>query len=201
MMLLPNTLILASHNSGKIQEMSKILASLEVTLISQSELNITEPEETGLTFIENAIIKARHAARYGNMPAIADDSGLEVDALKGQPGIYSARYGGADSNKEKNIAKLLAELKGIPESQRSARYQCVIVYMKHWQDPTPLIFQGTWEGYILNAPQGIGGFGYDPIFYLPEYQCSAAELSEEQKNYLSHRGKALRALISAFRQK
>ena len=199
-MLLPNTVILASHNSGKIQEMSKILDSLEITLISQAELNITEPEETGLTFVENAIIKARHAAYHGNMPAIADDSGLEVDALKGQPGIYSARYGGADSNKEKNIAKLLSELKGTPESQRSARYQCVIVYMKHWQDPTPLVCQGTWEGYILDAPQGTGGFGYDSIFYLLKDQCSAAELSEQEKNYQSHRGKALRALIAAFKQ-
>jgi XTP/dITP diphosphohydrolase len=191
-------IVLASHNPGKLQEMNYILSKLRIEVIPQSRFDVPEVAETGLSFVENAIIKARHAARHTGFAAIADDSGLEVDALDGQPGIYSARYAGLGASDQKNLEKLLKDLKKTPEEQRHARYQCFIVYMQHWQDPTPLICQGTWEGCILSAPQGSGGFGYDPIFYLPSYHCTAAELPAEEKNRLSHRGKALRALLAAL---
>jgi XTP/dITP diphosphohydrolase len=178
--------------------MNYILSKLRIEVIPQSRFDVPEVAETGLSFVENAIIKARHAARHTGFAAIADDSGLEVDALDGQPGIYSARYAGLGASDQENLEKLLKDLKNTPEEQRHARYQCFIVYMQHWQDPTPLICQGTWEGCILSAPQGSGGFGYDPIFYLPSHHCTAAELSAEEKNRLSHRGKALRALLAAL---
>jgi XTP/dITP diphosphohydrolase len=178
--------------------MGHILSELKVEVISQSRFNVPEVAETGLSFVENAIIKARHAARHTGLAAIADDSGLEVDALGGQPGIYSARYAGLGASDQENLEKLLEDLKEASEEQRRARYQCLIVYMRHWQDPTPLICQGTWEGCIISTPQGSGGFGYDPIFYLPNHCCTAAELTAEEKNRLSHRGKALRALLAAL---
>jgi XTP/dITP diphosphohydrolase len=191
-------IVLASHNPGKLREMGHILSELRVEVISQSRFNVPEVAETGLSFVENAIIKARHAARHTGLAAIADDSGLEVDALGGQPGIYSARYAGLGASDQENLEKLLEDLKEASEEQRRARYQCLIVYMRHWQDPTPLICQGTWEGCIISTPQGSGGFGYDPIFYLPNHCCTAAELTAEEKNRLSHRGKALRALLTAL---
>jgi XTP/dITP diphosphohydrolase len=191
-------IVLASHNPGKLREMGHILSELKVEVISQSRFNVPEVAETGLSFVENAIIKARHAARHTGLAAIADDSGLEVDALGGQPGIYSARYAGLGASDQENLEKLLEDLKEASEEQRRARYQCLIVYMRHWQDPTPLICQGTWEGCIISTPQGSGGFGYDPIFYLPNHCCTAAELTAEEKNRLSHRGKALRALLAAL---
>lgn len=191
-------IVLASGNAGKVREINQLLAEQQIRVIPQSEFDTPEAEETGLTFVENAILKARNAARHSGLPAIADDSGIEVDALKGAPGIYSARYAGPACDDEANNRKLLQELAGISGEDRSARFQCVLVYLRHAEDPTPLICQGTWEGQILEKPQGDNGFGYDPLFLVPEFGCSSAELSPEQKNALSHRGQALRKLVAAL---
>lgn len=188
-------IVLASNNKGKVREFGEMLSVLDMKVLPQATFNIDDADETGLTFVENAIIKARHASAIAGLPAIADDSGLEVDALNGAPGIYSARYSGEGATDEKNLLKLLEALKDVPEEKRSARFQCVLVYMRHAADPTPLICQGTWEGRITFAPQGDNGFGYDPIFYVPEYNCTSAQLQSEQKNNLSHRGKALTKLV------
>ena len=171
-----------------------------LTLIPQVD-SFSDIPETGLTFVENAILKARHACRETGLPAIADDSGLEVAALKGAPGIYSARYAGPKANSEDNIQKLLHELDLVPYDQRSASFHCVLVYLAHAEDPTPLICQGTWPGVILTMPQGAEGFGYDPVFFDPNLKCSAAELPQEMKNKVSHRGKALRLLIEQLPEK
>jgi XTP/dITP diphosphohydrolase len=192
-------LVLASSNQGKILEIQQLLSPFHLQIIPQTELNVADVEETGLTFIENAILKARHAALHTHLPAIADDSGLEVDALQGAPGVFSARYAGKDANNEARLKKLLTALKDVPVQQRQARFQCVVAYLKHPEDPSPIICQGTWEGEILFAPQGIKGFGYDPVFYVPAYHCSAAELAPEVKNQISHRGQALRQLVTALR--
>lgn len=192
-------IVLASSNKGKILEIQQLLAPFDVQIIPQTELGLEDVEETGLTFVENAILKARHAALHANLPAIADDSGLEVDALQGAPGVFSARYAGKGASNETRLEKLLHALKEIPAGQRGARFQSVMVYLKHPQDPSPIICQGTWEGEILFAPQGTQGFGYDPIFYVPAYHCSAAELAPEIKNQISHRGQSLRQLITALR--
>ena len=191
-------IVLASSNPGKVREINQLLAELELQVRPQSEFNVVDAEETGLSFVENAILKARNAARHTGLPAIADDSGIEVDALKGAPGIYSARFAGAGASDQANLDKLLAELEGVPEAQRSARFQCLMVYMRHAEDPTPLICQGTWEGRILTAARGDNGFGYDPVFYVPTHDCSSAELPAEVKNSISHRGQALRQLVSAL---
>ncbi len=191
-------IVLASNNPGKVQEIRQLLAGQGIEVIPQKEFDITEVEETGLTFVENAILKARHASRLSGLPAIADDSGIEVDALHGAPGIYSARYSGG--NHLANNAKLLDELKETPEPERGARFQCVMVYLRHANDPTPIICQGTWEGSILTKSQGKKGFGYDPVFLAPEDGCSAAELMPEAKNRLSHRGQALRKLLEALKK-
>ena len=191
--------VLASGNAGKLRELGQVLAPLAVTLQPQAQFNVPEVEETGLSFVENAIIKARAATQHSGLPAIADDSGLEVDYLNGAPGIHSARYSGAGDNA--NNAKLLRELAAIPEAQRSARFQCVLVYMRHALDPTPLICQASWEGRILFEPQGNNGFGYDPLFYVPAYQCSSAELQPEVKNRISHRARASVILFEALRQR
>ena len=188
--------VLASGNPGKVREIGEMLKVLGIEVVPQSEFDVPEAEETGTTFVENAIIKARNAAQYTGLPAIADDSGIEVDALNGAPGVYSARYSGPDASDQTNNDKMLAELTGVEGPARSARYQAILVYMSHAGDPTPLISQGSWEGLILEQPRGENGFGYDPIFYVPEYDCSSAELSPELKNQLSHRGKALRDLVS-----
>lgn len=193
------TVVLASGNAGKLQELARVLAPLAVRLQSQAEFDVPEVEENGLTFVENAIIKARAAAQHSGLPAIADDSGLEVDYLGGAPGIHSARYSGAGDMA--NNAKLLQELRDIPEQQRTARFQCVLVYMRHALDPTPLVCQASWEGRILTEPRGANGFGYDPLFYVPEYQCSSAELAPEVKNQVSHRAKASAGLLEALRQR
>ena len=193
-----NRIVLASNNAGKVREINQLLADADIEVLPQKSFDIQEVEETGLTFVENAILKARNAAEYSELPAIADDSGIEVDALKGAPGIYSARFSGPGASDEDNWRKLLLELKDVHELDRTARFQCVMVYMRHANDPTPLICQGTWEGLILFEPQGENGFGYDPVFFVPEEGCSAAELSAETKNRLSHRGKALRKLMQAF---
>ncbi len=191
-------IVLASNNAGKVREFNHLLAEQQIQVMPQSELGVPEAEETGLTFVENAILKARNAAAHSGLPAIADDSGLEVDALRGAPGIYSARYGGPGAGDAGNNRKLLEALKDVPEAERTARFQCVLVYMRHAEDPTPLICQGTWEGRILFAPQGESGFGYDPLFWVAEEGGSAAELSAEVKNRLSHRGQALRKLLAAL---
>jgi XTP/dITP diphosphohydrolase len=188
------SIVLASNNAGKVREINQLLAGAHITALPQSDFGVPEVEETGLTFVENAIIKARHAARVSGHAAIADDSGLEVDALGGAPGIYSARYAGAGASDHDNLLKLLADLEGLAEAARSARFQCVLVYLRHPEDPTPLICQGTWEGSILTAPRGEHGFGYDPIFWVPTHGCSSAELDPQIKNALSHRGQALRQL-------
>ena len=188
--------VLASNNKGKVRELGQMLSGIGMEVLSQSEFDAGEVEETGLTFVENAILKARHAARVSGLPAIGDDSGLEVDALKGAPGIYSARFAGAGASDDDNLQKLLAELKNVPDEQRTARFQCLLVYMRHADDPTPLICQGTWEGIITREPQGNNGFGYDPVFYVPTHQCTSAQLTPEQKNQLSHRGQALKQLLT-----
>lgn len=190
--------VLASNNPGKVREFNELLAASHIQVLPQAELGVSDIEETGLSFVENAILKARHAAVVTGLAAIADDSGLEVDALQGAPGIYSARYAGAGASDENNLRKLLDALQDVPEAQRTARFQCLMVYMRHGQDPTPLIFQGTWEGRILFDPVGDNGFGYDPVFYVPGKDCSSAQLPAEVKNSLSHRGQALRALVAAL---
>ncbi len=194
----PSAIVLASNNPGKVREFAQLLASLQREVRPQSEFGVSEVEETGLTFVENALLKARNAAHHAGLPALADDSGLEVDALNGAPGIYSARYAGNGATDRANLEKLLANIKHLPEAERGARFQCVLVYLRHALDPTPLIFQGTWEGRILHAPQGTQGFGYDPIFYVLSHGCSSAELPPETKNQLSHRGQALRKLVAAL---
>jgi len=191
-------IVLASNNAGKVREINQLLAEQEIQVIPQKTFDIPEAEETGLTFVENAILKARNASRHSGLPAIADDSGIEVDALKGAPGIYSARFAGAGSSDQDNNRKLLADLAGVPAAERTARFQCVMVYMRHSEDPTPIICQGTWEGVILEQPRGENGFGYDPLFLIPDQGCTSAELGPEQKNRLSHRGQALRKLLAAL---
>lgn len=191
--------VLASGNAGKLREFGEVLAPLAVQLRSQSAFAVPDVEETGLSFVENAIIKARAAAQHCGLPAIADDSGLEVDYLDGAPGIHSARYSGKGDSA--NNDKLLQALAGVPEQQRSARFQCVLVYMRHALDPTPLVCQASWEGLILLQPRGEYGFGYDPLFYVPEHQCSSAELAPEVKNRISHRAKASALLFEALRQR
>lgn len=191
-------IVLASGNKGKVKEFSELLGGVDISVVPQSDFGVPDVEETGLTFVENAIIKARNAAAHTGLPAIADDSGLEVDYLNGAPGIYSARYAG-EGGSAANNAKLLRALNGVDAAVRGARFQCVLVYLRHVDDPTPLICQGTWEGVILGAAQGDAGFGYDPLFYVPTEGCSAAELAAERKNALSHRGQALRCLLAALR--
>jgi len=193
-------IVLASSNPGKVREINQLLATLDLLVQPQSEFGVVDAEETGLTFVENAILKARNAARHTGLPAIADDSGIEVDALNGAPGIYSARFAGEGASDQQNLDKLLAELEGLPEAQRSARFQCLMVFLQHADDPTPLICQGTWEGRILLAARGDNGFGYDPVFYVPTHDCSSAELPADVKNALSHRGQALRKLVAALQQ-
>ena len=189
--------VLASGNTGKLRELAGILQPLGLRLVSQSEFKVPEVAETGLSFVENAIIKARAAAAHSGHPALADDSGLEVDYLNGEPGIHSARYSGQGD--AANNARLLAALDGVPEAQRSARFQCALVYMRHARDPMPLVCQASWEGRILLAPRGDRGFGYDPLFYVPEQQCSSAELEPGLKNRISHRARASALLLEALR--
>lgn len=197
--ILPERIVLASGNPGKLREISQLLEGTPVRIIRQSDFNITDIEETGLTFVENAILKARHASHISGLPTIADDSGLEVDSLNGAPGIYSSRYAGVDASDEENLNKLLADLAGVPEFRRSACFHCVMVYLAHADDPTPIICQGTWEGHILFAPRGTNGFGYDPIFHVPTHHCSSAELPAKVKNALSHRGQALQQLVGKLK--
>jgi XTP/dITP diphosphohydrolase len=191
--------VLATANPGKVREMAALLAELDLEVVPQSDFYVPDIEETGLTFVENAILKARNAAAHTGLPAIADDSGIEVDFLKGAPGIYSSRFAGPEATDHDNVDKLLAELKETLDAERTARFQCLMVFMRHDKDPTPLICQGTWEGRILHHPQGFGGFGYDPVFYVPSHDCASAELEPEVKNQLSHRGQALRKLVDSLK--
>ena len=192
--------VLASSNKGKLVELQAILKHKNVQLLPQSQFSVNDADETGLSFIENALIKARNACVATGLPAMADDSGLEVDALSGEPGIYSARYAGfhgKNADKENN-SKLLRELEGIPKTERGARFQCVIAYMQHAKDPMPLICQGTWEGSILFSEEGENGFGYDPLFYVPSHGCASAKLAAATKNAISHRGQALTQLLKCW---
>ncbi len=193
-----NRIVLASGNRGKLEEFNQILAPLNFSVVPQHDFSVRDVEETGLSFVENAILKARNACRATGLPALADDSGLEVDALRGAPGIYSARYAGEGASDEENNRKLLAALADVPDAERSARFQCVLVFMRHAEDPTPLICQGSWEGSILREAQGQNGFGYDPLFLVPELGCASAELTPEQKHERSHRGQAVRQLIASI---
>ena len=188
--------VLASGNAGKLKEFNRILEPLHMDVRSQAEFDVPEVPEDGLSFVENAIIKARAACEHTGLPAIADDSGLEVDYLQGAPGIHSARYSGQGD--AANNAKLLQAMEGVPENQRSARFQCVLVYMRHAADPMPLVCQGSWEGRILLSEQGDQGFGYDPLFYVPEHDCSSAQLPPGEKNRISHRAKASALLLQAL---
>lgn len=191
-------IVLATGNKGKVAELSDMLAHLPVKITPQSNYQVPDVPETGTTFVENAIIKARHAAKLTGKPAIADDSGLAVDALGGAPGIYSARYAGNEASDSDNVAKLLDALQNVPEHERNARFICCLVFMRHADDPTPLIYLGEWEGEIAASRSGDGGFGYDPVFYIPEQSCTAAQLSKEVKSQMSHRGKALSMLLDAL---
>ena len=193
-----NTIVLASSNKGKLREFSELFEPMNIDVVPQAEFGVPEAEEIGFTFVENAIIKARNAAEHTGLPAIADDSGIEVDYLLGAPGIYSARYAGENASDEDNLNALLAALEGVPEQERTARYQCLLVMMRHSKDPTPLICHADWQGSILTAPIGEGGFGYDPIFWVAETQCSSAQLTAEQKHAISHRGKAIRQFMAEF---
>lgn len=199
-MLAPGSiLVLASRNAKKVAELQPLLTPLGITLQPVSAFSDHEPDETASTFVENALIKARHAAEVSGLPALADDSGLEVDALHGAPGVLSARYAGSPSDDAANNRKLLAALLDVPTEQRSARFVCVLTLMRHSADPVPLIAQGTWRGRILEAPRGDNGFGYDPLFWVPDHSCSSAELDAVDKNRISHRGQAIAHLMQQLR--
>lgn len=187
-------IVLASNNAGKLAEFNRLLEGSGVQAVAQAELGVTDIEETGLTFVENALLKARNAARVTGLPALADDSGLCVDALDGAPGLYSSRYAGPEGDAGRNIDKLLEALHDVPDDRRTARFCCALVLLRHAEDPQPLIAEGSWEGRILHAPRGAGGFGYDPVFLDPENNLSAAELNPAIKNRISHRGRALELL-------
>jgi len=192
------TIVLASDNAGKLREISQLLTPLDIEVAPQSRFAVSGAEETGATFLENALLKARRTAQYSGRPTIADDSGLEVDALGGAPGIHSARYAGLGATDAANVEKLLAALRHIPDAARTARFQCVMVYLREAQDPDPVVARGTWNGRIAAGARGANGFGYDPVFFVPERGCTSAELSPDEKNRLSHRGQALRTLIEAI---
>lgn len=191
-------IILASGNAGKLREFNAMMADLGIEFVRQSEFNVTDAEETGLTFVENALLKARNAAEATGMPAMADDSGIVVDALGGAPGLYSARYSGAGD--AANNTKLLEAMKDVPDGQRSARFYCCIVYLRHAADQLPIIAEASWEGSIMHQLSGANGFGYDPLFFVPGHACSSAELPPEEKNRISHRGQALRKLHKLLEQ-
>lgn len=189
-------LVIASNNAGKIAELTDLLAPLNLKPRAQRELGVDEVEEPAITFVENAIIKARHAARVTGLPALADDSGLAVDALGGMPGVRSSRYAGPDASDSDNIDALLTALADTPDDARGAQFHCVLVYLRHAEDPTPIICHGRWPGQILRQRRGEGGFGYDPVFWVADHQCSAAELSRAEKGRISHRGQALKLLLA-----
>ena len=192
-------IILATGNPGKVRELSNMLNDFNVNIRPQSDFEVPDVPETGTTFVENAIIKARHAAKLTKLPAIADDSGIEVDALNGAPGIYSARYAGEGASDGDNLNKLIEATRAVPPTERRARYRCVLVFMRHADDPSPIICDGSWEGNLITEPRGENGFGYDPIFFVESDNCTSAELSKARKDELSHRGKALRELMARLK--
>lgn len=196
----PQQIILASGNKKKLKELGEILSQFDVALAPQSEFQVVDAIEDGLSFVENAIIKARHACKATGKPAISDDSGIEVDYLNGAPGIYSARFAGENATDDQNLNKLLQDMQGVEPEKRTAAYQCVIVYMRHAEDPTPLICQANWRGVLLSEKIGEGGFGYDPIFFCPEKNKTAAQMSADEKSSISHRGKALAIFRKAFNE-
>ena len=196
---MPDEIVLASGNAGKLRELRAILGARDIALRSQAEFNVASCPETGLTFVENAILKAQNAARYSGLPAIADDSGIAVDALNGAPGIYSARYAGESANDQQNLEKLITDFEATGDELGRCRFICVIVYIRHEKDPLPKIFEGTWEGKLITEPKGENGFGYDPIFWVSEENCTSAQLSPEKKNKISHRAKALAQLARYLR--
>ena len=190
--------VLASGNQGKLREFFRLLGSAGFEIVPQSDYDVVDVPETGLTFVENAIIKARNAAQQTGLPALADDSGIEVDALNGLPGIYSARYSGAGD--DANNQKLLAAMQDIPDDERTARFRCCIVYLRHAEDPSPLIADASWEGRIMHQLSGANGFGYDPLFYVPTHGTSSAELDPDEKNRISHRGQALQQILDLMKK-
>lgn len=192
-------IVLATGNPGKVAELSQMLAPFNMQIVPQTELGVSDADETGLTFVENALLKARHAALITDLPAIADDSGLAVDVLGGAPGIYSARYAGEKASDKANIEKLLDAMAQVPDGERTAQFHCVLVYLRHAEDPTPIICHGVWPGTITREAAGDNGFGYDPVFYVGSEGCTSAELTPPQKQKLSHRGKALSQLIAQLR--
>lgn len=196
-----NKVVLATGNQGKVKELARMLTDLAIEVVPQSEFAVSDVAETGTTFVENAIIKARHAAKQTGLPAIADDSGLAVDVLGGAPGVYSARYSGEHASDQSNIIKLLEVMSTVPKDKRQAKFLCVLVFMRHADDPTPIICQGEWQGEITSEQHGENGFGYDPLFWVAAQNCSSAQLSAEQKNALSHRGKALKLLLAQLKSK
>jgi XTP/dITP diphosphohydrolase len=191
-----NKIVLASNNEGKVREINAMLSGHHLQIISQSEFSVPEIEETGLTFVENAILKARNAVKHTGLPAIGDDSGIEIPGLNGKPGIYSARYAGVGASDEDNLYKLIDEIRKMPEEKRQARFVCLMVFLRYADDPVPLIAEGIWNGIAVTEPKGKNGFGYDPMFYVPTHQCMSAELPPEVKNSISHRGQALQKLIA-----
>ena len=193
--MLPERVVLASNNPGKLKEMAHLLEGLRVDVVPQAEFAIPEAEETGLSFVENAILKARHAAGHAQLPAIADDSGIEVEFLHGAPGIYSARFAGQGASDEQNLQLLIDKVREAGLEHPAARYQCVIVFMQHGSDATPVIAHGTWHGHLVTEPRGSNGFGYDPIFFVPTHGCTSAELEPGEKNRISHRGQAMQDLL------
>ncbi|MEM7540079.1 MAG: RdgB/HAM1 family non-canonical purine NTP pyrophosphatase [Pseudomonadota bacterium] len=193
-------LVLASGNPRKLREFRALLSDPDIQVLSQSELGVASPEETGLTFVENALIKARHAAHHTGKPAVADDSGIAVDVLGGRPGIFSARYAGVGASDEENLSQLLADVRQFSDKQLSCRFVCVLAYLGAADDPLPLICTATWEGRLIRAPRGENGFGYDPIFFLDDHGCTSAELASEVKNEISHRGQAFRMFHQQFRR-
>jgi len=193
-------IVLASDNAGKLKEINALLHASDFVVVGQASLGVPGADETGGTFIENAILKARNASQHTGRPALADDSGLEVDVLDGAPGVHSARFAGSDATDARNVAKLLSALDGVPHEQRGARFRCVMAYLRQANDPTPLICQGTWEGSIAEQGRGDNGFGYDPVFWVVQENRTAAELDSDLKNRLSHRGQALRAMVAQLVQ-
>ena len=195
MILAKEEIVLASNNLHKVREINALLRNTAFKIVPQSKFDVIEADETGATFLENALIKARNAAEYTQYPIIADDSGIEVYALEGRPGIFSSRYAGPDANDEDNLSKLIEDIKLLDKKDRRARFVCSMVFLRHAADRNPIIVEGVWEGNVITKPKGENGFGYDPIFYIPTYQCTSAELSDDTKNQLSHRGQALRKLV------
>jgi len=191
-------LVIASGNAGKLREIARILAPLDIQAVPQSDFDVPECPEPHVTFVENCLAKARHASRHSGLPALADDSGICAEALGGAPGVYSARYAGEPKSDERNNQKLIADLQG--KDNRRAHYTCIMVYVRHPDDPEPIICEGRWHGEIIDTPRGEGGFGYDPYFLVPEFGKTGAELGEDEKNAVSHRGKALRALVERLKQ-